>query len=148
MLNEALGISEDFGPGTPLNARAIEIGASRVDNSDLKRAFGVFGRPLRLQGCDCERDAEANVPQTLFVMTDPDVLSKLRSGTRVKALLQTNKTDEQVLEELFLATLSRFPSAADQAAFREYRKTRPDRAEALQGTLWALINTREFILNH
>jgi hypothetical protein len=49
---------------------------------------------------------------------------------------------------LFLATLSRLPTARDRQAFQEYRKMAPDRRAALTDTVWALINTREFILNH
>jgi hypothetical protein len=148
VINTALGISEDFGPGTPLKGRAIEIGASRVENRDLMHAFGVFGRPLRLRPCDCERESESNVPQALFLMTDGEMLYKLKSGTRLNNLLKSGQTDEQVLEELFLATLSRFPSDADRQSFAEYRKSKPDREAAFRGTLWALVNTREFILNH
>jgi hypothetical protein len=148
VLNAALGINEDFGPGTPLNGRAIEIGASRVENRDLMHAFGVFGRPLRLRPCECEREAESNVPQALFLMTDSEMLRKLKAGARLNSLLKGNQTDEQILEELFLATLSRFPRETDREAFAEYRKSKPDRENAFRGTLWALVNTREFILNH
>ncbi len=47
VINAAVGMHEDFGPGTPVNGRAIEIGASRVENRDLMYLFGVFARPLR-----------------------------------------------------------------------------------------------------
>ena len=36
----------------------------------------------------------------------------------------------------------------EQQAFRDYRRKTPDRRAAFGDTLWALINTREFILNH
>ena len=49
---------------------------------------------------------------------------------------------------LVLATLSRFPTDADKERFAEHRKTCKDRQSAFNDTLWALINTREFILNH
>ncbi len=88
------------------------------------------------------------MPQSLFLMTDAEMLYKLKFGTRVKALLKSAKADEQILEELFLATLSRFPTEEDKRSFAEYRKSKPDREAAFTGTLWALVNTREFILNH
>ena len=47
-----------------------------------------------------------------------------------------------------LVTLSRYPTEADQRSFAEFRKSKPNREEAFMGTMWALINTREFILNH
>ncbi len=147
VINAALGVSEDFGPGTPVNCRAIEIGASVVDKPDLKHAFDVFNRPLRIRPCD-ERESEPNVPQSMFLMTDPEMLYKLKYGTRVGSLLKGDKTDEQILEEMFLVTLSRFPTEEDKRSFAEFRKSKPNREEAFMGTMWALINTREFILNH
>jgi hypothetical protein len=53
-----------------------------------------------------------------------------------------------VFEELVLATLSRPPTEAEQAAFAEYRARESNRQTAFTDSLWALINTREFILNH
>jgi hypothetical protein len=57
-------------------------------------------------------------------------------------------SDEEALEELFLGALSRLPSADERQAFRDHRGKVSDRRTAFADTLWALINTREFILNH
>ena len=67
---------------------------------------------------------------------------------RVQKLVKSTMTDDQVLDELFLATLSRLPNARDRQAFAEHRKLVTNRREAIVDTMWALINTREFILNH
>jgi hypothetical protein len=57
-------------------------------------------------------------------------------------------TDDEVLEDLFLASLSRLPTAGERQAFHEHRSKASDRRAAFTDTLWALINTREFFLNH
>jgi hypothetical protein len=75
------------------------------------------------------------------------VQGKIQSG-RLQKLLAAKKSDDEVLDELFLATLSRFPTAADREHFAAYRQGRRDRQAAWGDCLWALINTREFILNH
>jgi hypothetical protein len=195
ILSSALGVPDDFGPDAPAGSRAIEVGPSRVVNPALAHAFRVFGRPDRNLACDCERDMEPALAQTLYRMTDPLVLQKL--GTRVVAarvkgkatakakgkpaaaslpegrlakLLKSTRTDGEVLDELFLATLTRYPSSAEKKHFAEYRAARKaagtnaadttrqknlqaqalrkERAAAFADALWALINTREFILNH
>ena len=51
-------------------------------------------------------------------------------------------------EGLFLATLTRLPTDRERRAFDEYRQSVTERRAAFTDTLWALINTREFILNH
>jgi hypothetical protein len=147
VLNAALGTTEDFGPDAPTGARAIEVAPNRVGNAELARIFRIFGRPARTSTCDCERSMEPSAPQTLFLMSDPHVLNKITGG-RLKKLLEDNNSDEEVLEELFLATLSRVPSDKEKQAARDHLKQSKDRQAGFIDTIWALINTREFILNH
>jgi hypothetical protein len=111
--------------------------------------FRIFGRSTRTQACDCERALEPALPQRLFLMTDATVLGKFQDQSgRLHKILVSKMSDDAALEELFLATLSRLPTEKDQTLFREYRSAGKDRKTALTDTLWALINTREFILNH
>jgi hypothetical protein len=65
----------------------------------------------------------------------------------VQRLLDTYKTDNsRVVDELFLATLSRDPSADEkQVALAAIDKNRVEGAQNLQ---WALINQVEFFFNH
>jgi hypothetical protein len=113
----------------------------------LARLFRVFGRPPRASTCDCERPSGPAVPQTLFLMADPVLLRKITGG-RLKNLLAEPRPDAEVVEELFLATLSRFADEGEKRAALEHVRARKDRAAAFADTLWALINTREFFLNH
>jgi hypothetical protein len=92
---------------------------------------------------------EPALPQKLFLMTDQALLNKFKAPQgRLAQLLQGDRADEQILEELFLATLSRYPTQRDRELFAAYRAREGDRRAAFTDTLWALINTREFILNH
>jgi hypothetical protein len=176
VLNTALGATENFGADAPQGARAIEVGSSRMQNGNLAFAFRVFGRPPRTSACDCERALDPALPQTLFRMTDSLLLTKLEKG-RLQQLLAGTMTDDQILEELFLATLTRFPTEAEKQHFMAYLENRKKEHKPADGTngkgdpapagkrgkpepeqlarragftdaLWALINTREFILNH
>jgi hypothetical protein len=146
-LNAATGVAGDFGPDAPRGARAIEIATNRVESPDLARVFRVFGRPARAAICDCERPGEPALPQTLFLMTDAALLDKIRSG-RLHDLVASGRCDAEVVEELFLATLSRPPDEDEARSALDHLRTRPDRASGFADALWALINTREFILNH
>ena len=146
VLNSALGVQETWGNDAPPNARAIEVGSSQIQNPALAYAFRIFGRSPRAMACDCERAMDPALPQKLFLMTDVGLLNKIRTS-RLQALIKSDLSDEQVLDELFLATLTRYPTENDKKVFAEHRAGK-DRATALTDTLWALINTREFILQH
>jgi len=160
VLNSALGATETFvnpvnpktkvkTPAARPNMHAIEFGASQVQSQAVAYAFRIFGRPPRSSACDCERAMDPALPQKLYLMTDQGIINKLNNPAgRLQKLLKSDLADERILEELFLATLSRLPSADDRRAFADHRGRVSDRRGAFSDTLWALINTREFILNH
>jgi hypothetical protein len=146
-LNRALGVPGNFGPDAPAGARAIEVAANRAVSPDLARVFRVFSRPARAAVCDCERPGMPALPQTLFLMTDAALVAKMKSG-RVKELARSGRSDVELVDELFLVTLSRLPDVDEARTALDHLRTKPDRAAVLADMLWALINTREFILNH
>jgi hypothetical protein len=152
MLNAALGSEEKFGPEAPAGAHAIEVGATRV-NTQVAYAFRIFGRPPRSTACDCERGMEPGLVQKLYLLADPAVLGKLQVSKgsprgRLQSVLETHKDDSAALEELFLATVSRLPTADERSAFAAHRQAQPNREAAFTDVLWALVNTTEFALNH
>jgi hypothetical protein len=149
VLNTALGATEKFGPEMPDGSRAVEVGASRVQNGSVNYAFRIFGRPPRTTTCDCQRAMEPALPQKLYLMADQSILQKIQSSQgRIARLLAAEKDDNKVLDELFLASVSRLPTAKERAWFADYQKQAKDRRSAFIDTLWALINTHEFVFNH
>jgi hypothetical protein len=150
VLNSALGVEEKFGPEIKPGAKAVEVGTSQLlQNPAMSYTFRIFGRPPRTTACDCERAMEPALPQKLYLMTDDRLLAKFNEASgRLATLLKSDRTEDEVLDELFLATLSRFPTARDRKIFADHRQLVGNRREAVLDTMWALINTREFILNH
>jgi hypothetical protein len=147
VLNAALGTVEDFGADAPPGSRAIEIASNRVRSEYVARVFRIFGRPARSVTCDCERAAGPAVPQTLFLMSDPVLLQKIHNG-RLGQLLAGSRSDADLVEELFLASLSRLPEVKEKSAALKQVSAAKARREGFTDVVWALINTREFILNH
>jgi hypothetical protein len=148
IINDALGGSESVGNDGPPGARAIEVGSTRVVNPQLREAFRVWGRSPRTLACDCERATEPTVANKLYMMADQGLIGRIQRGnTRVKTLVTANKTDEELVEELFLATLSRFPTKDEKVASLNHLK-KGNKQNACNDLLWALLNTTEFVFNH
>jgi hypothetical protein len=80
-------------------------------------------------------------------MTDSTLLKKLTSG-RLEKLLTAKMSDARIVDELFLATMTRLPDSDEKKAALERVSAAANREAGLADVLWALINTREFILNH
>jgi hypothetical protein len=158
IVNDALGTKETYNFGNKAagdatnsldGKRLTEIGSSRMNNANLAYALRIFGRPPRTTACDCERTMEPALPQTLYRMTDNSLLQKIKDPkNRVSTLVKEKKSDDEIFEEVFLATMSRYPRPDEVAIFKDHRKTTSDRLAAFTDVSWALINTREFILNH
>jgi hypothetical protein len=150
VLNSALGVEEKWGAEVRPGSKAVEVGASiLVQSPNITYAFRVFGRPPRTAACDCERAMEPALPQTLYFMTDKSLQDKLKAAEgRVLTLLKTKMSDEEILDELFLGALSRFPTANDRKVFEAGRARAKDRATLFTNTAWALINLAEFRLQH
>ena len=139
----ATGIAEKF-PGQPLGVRAIEIPDGETKHPFLE----AFGRPARAMTCECERGNDTTLSQALHLVGGSTVQSKLRSDAgRVTKLIADGKSDAVIVEELFLSTLSRYPTEEEKALVLPTLRHSDAmmRRRAAEDLLWALINHREFV---
>lgn len=68
-----------------------------------------------------------------------------RLQTLVAELAKSQRSDDQIVEALCLATLSRFPTETERRFMSDQLAKQKDRRqEALSDIVWALINTKEF----
>jgi hypothetical protein len=93
------------------------------------------------------------IPQALTLMNGTLISSAtgLASSGLLKSLEAPFFTDDQRIEVIYLATMSRRPSPAEWKLLREYLKDRgPDVTvqEPLADILWSLLNSAEFTMNH
>jgi hypothetical protein len=127
----------------PEGTRAISLIPVKQRNAFLK----LFGQPQRESACECERVNEPTLGQSFALITGASIDNKLKAEeNRVGRLLKAEKSDAEILEELFLAALSREPTAKEREQFLAYVRSKPDRRAALEDWVWALINTKEFLL--
>ncbi len=140
---QATGVAEKFN-GWPEGYRAIQV----WDNRMPSYFFRIFGRPVRASVCACERSSEPSTAQALHLMNSPEVLGKIRAPHgAARRLADSGRSPGEIVEELYLATLARFPRPEEAALLAE-AFTRSDRRRATEDVLWVLLNTKEFMHNH
>ncbi|MFM7844267.1 MAG: DUF1553 domain-containing protein, partial [Planctomycetota bacterium] len=149
-ISQVTGLPESF-PGYPLGLRAIQVPDPGADSYFL----GLFGRSERTTACACERSGEVTLPQLLHLQNNDGLLQKVRSADGLLAGLLKRESDAQkVIEECYLITLGRFPSAAEKTTLlgslggMAAGATEAERNEAFQDLLWALLNSKEFAFQH
>jgi Protein of unknown function (DUF1553) len=144
-VGQATGVAEEF-PGYPTGMPARRL----PEPSSQSYFLSLFGRPERVTACACERNDEITLTQLLHLENGEDVLRKVRDADgRLERLLAAKRGDDEIIDELFLATLSRFPGDSERlAARRSLRESPNERAEVFRDLFWALLNSKEFSFNH
>ena len=107
--------------------------------------MAVFNRGNRF---DTMRTSDSSVLGSLSLMNSTFVTNKItaQGSSIVARLLQTPTSDSDILDRLFLQTLSRRPTAQErQAAMARRGKSRTEWAEDVQ---WALLNKLDFLFNY
>lgn len=141
-VTDITGVPETFS-AMPPGTRAMEIWSHRIDSTFLD----AFGRPDPNQDPPCERNVESTVVQVLHLMNSENLYRKATADAGLAAkLAASDKSPEQVAEELYLWVYSRLPDDAEKEITRKLFATEGvTRRQATEDLLWALINTPEFV---
>jgi hypothetical protein len=67
---------------------------------------------------------------------------------RVATLLAAKLSPRQIVDELYLAALSRYPSFEESRTAQRVLAAGSDKQRAAEDLLWALLNSKEFLFNH
>jgi Protein of unknown function (DUF1549)/Protein of unknown function (DUF1553) len=111
------------------------------------RFLKLFGKPERLLSCDCERSDSTTVAQALNLITG-DLINEAiaQPDNRLGKLLKARRSNAEIIEELYLASLCRLPTAGERTALVQRVAQAARRREALEDVLWGLLNSKEFQL--
>ena len=139
-----------------IRSRAIGLASGYSGTRDEKLyAVYLFGKPAREVACDCERSSSPSLQQTLFLRNDAELLALIdRKDGWLASLKSAAKKStelpvpEALVEEAYLRTLSRLPTAGERETALAHLAASESPVEGMQGLLWALVNTKEFVVNH
>lgn len=160
---------------TTTSGRKIAQHPKSIQARGIDYSLLVFGKPLRMTNCDCERQTAPTLLQSLYVRNDHELLGWLErpdgwlkqiakelgepllqetgsvSAAKQPALLRGEVEPEKVaslVEQAYLRTVSRHPDKAELARGTKHLTAAPNHVEGLRDLMWALINTQEFMANH
>nr|MDQ3331187.1 DUF1549 and DUF1553 domain-containing protein [Planctomycetota bacterium] len=139
----------------PLGTRALQLPDVKVASYFLD----TFGRPDRLQTCECERSDMPSMKQVLNLMNGDTVNEKLSrvpdekqgwTDNRIGLTLASGVSNDQIVEDAYLATLGRFPTEEEQAQLLAVLAETPadSRRVAIEDLYWGLLTSKEFLFQH
>jgi hypothetical protein len=131
-----------FIPGTQ---RSIALADGSITSSFLE----LFGRPPRDTGLESERDNSVTAAQRLHLLNSTHIRRKIERSPQIRWLIGSSRDPLETVKMLYLTVLSRFPTAEELKAVRDYSQSGVVRPrEALLDLTWALINSPEFLYRH
>ncbi|MFN0165276.1 MAG: DUF1549 and DUF1553 domain-containing protein [Bryobacteraceae bacterium] len=150
-ISSATGVAEDFrfhpisgGGDPPPGTRAMQT----IPDLCPSQFMDAFGRSMRKT--PSPGAPQPNLGQALHMLAGSTYTSKIsRDEGRLATLLKSGASDLQILEEFYLAALSRQPTENEKQSLLKFLDDRRSRRQpALEALVWAVISSREFAYNH
>lgn len=146
-VTESPEIFKAGGGQAPPGTRAIHLKEPDMYPSQF---LDVCGRPTRQMVP--ERNPKPSLGQALHRLAGATYTEKLsKEGGRIGRLLQRNASDREIIDEFYLAALSRFPTKVEltslESALSRAAQKQDSRHQVVEDFLWALLNSQEF-MNH
>lgn len=116
-------------------------------------AMKVFGKPDRSINCDCERVNEPTLLQSIFTQNDPLVRMRVADSDWVIDIEDAEAAKQQLdhdllVEQVWLRTVARLPNSQEKQRAKQHVDSSDTIAAGISDLLWAMMNTKEFLLNH
>jgi hypothetical protein len=144
-LVQSTGIPEAFA-GAPAGFTAAQLPDANVKSEFLN----LFGKPQRMEACECERDDGANMLQALHFINGKSILNRVTAANgRANQLAAKKLTDEELVDQLYLWSLARHATAEETDLGKRFLGAYEGKKnEAVEDMMWVLLNSRDFMLVH
>ncbi len=136
-----------LGDSYPMGYRALQL----PDSNTRSFFLNSFGRPERVQTCECERTNEPSMAQALHIANGDTLNEKLkRKGNRIDQLLAAGRPNADIIDEAYLASVSRHPTATEKARMVELLSEAgaDSKRQVLEDIFWSLLSAQDFVFNH
>ncbi|MFN9718296.1 MAG: DUF1549 and DUF1553 domain-containing protein, partial [Planctomycetota bacterium] len=112
---------------------------AQAEEAGKEEQVKAFRAQLKKITADAEKQGVAEVDVDAPT-GDADEASQSRSAASLNV--------EEIVNDAYLRTLSRFPEADEMQTAAQAIRESADPLDGIRNVLWALINTREFLVNH
>lgn len=123
------------------------LGTPDGTNGAVNNFLNAF---LRGNRDDQPRKGEGSISQALDLMDDNFIMSRIKSTGPATSLLvkNLNLPNDQLVNMLFLAVLSRYPNATEMTTAVNNLQNGGNRNQEAENLLWSLYNKVDFVFNY
>ncbi len=130
-INKITGSSDLYTSPIPEPFTYIPKGMPAValaDGSITSPFLALFGRSARATGMENERNNKPTPAQWLYLLNSSDVQRKLEQGPKLQELFNSGRKPPEMVEALYLAILSRFPTPDELKTIDGYGRAQPGKS--------------------
>ncbi len=150
--SQVTGVPTNFS-GYPNGWRALQLPDSSVASYFLK----TFGRPIRNQTCECERQNTPTLTQSLHLSNGETLNKKLQAENNlIEHYLEKDLPLKEVMFDLYLRAMTRAPKdheykdvlamADGETGYKAMKQE--EKRQFLEDLVWAVLSSKEFLFNH
>ena len=127
-IDNMTGVPTKFA-GLPQSTRAVQLPDDSFNSASY--FLTVFGRPENDSACECERQQDANLAQSLHLLNSKGIQDKLTAeGGRAAVLAKEQEAaDEAKIRQLYERAFSRAPEAREMQVALDYIKRKREKAK-------------------
>src|SRR4030095_10430288 len=139
---------KDYLYGTPIAPAHFWTEAASpedINNGEAKNFLRTFGMANREQ---FDRQSVGSILQAMSLMNSSSVTRRVQAANNslVDQLVKSAKSSAEIVDELYLATLSRYPLPQEKQLAVEWIEK--DRKQGIEDLHWSLLNKLVFVFNY
>jgi hypothetical protein len=108
--------------------------------------MNTFNQPTRDQVV-MQRDEAGSIPQALELLNGSTLNNAVRTSPTVGEMVSNKTSAAEIVAEVYLSTLSRYPTPAEVNYTTSVLKGAAPTKEWIEDVYWAVLNAREFAFN-
>ena len=146
-ISDVLGIPDTYG-NEPIGTRAVSLFNPNTESE----ALDILGRCGRETSCESATEVTDGLQRKLYLFNGDLLNARLGvSGSRLDKLMSEGKSPMEILDEFYLAALSRHPTETEQQFWEQYidvDASASSQRAILEDIVWSLLTCNEFVNNH
>ena len=146
-ISDVLGIPDTYG-NEPEGTRAVSLFNPNTESE----ALDILRRCGRETSCESATEVTDGLQRKLHLFNGDLLNARIGvSGSRLDKLMSEGNSPMEILDEFYLAVLSRHPTETEQQFWEEHidvSVSADSQRPVLEDMVWSLLTCNEFVMNH
>ena len=146
-ISDVLGVPDAYG-NEPEGTRAVSLFNPNTESE----ALDILGRCGRETSCESATEVTDGLQRKLHLFNGDLLNARIGvPGSRLDKLMSDGKSPMEILDEFYLAALSRHPTETEQQFWEEHidvGASADSQRAVLEDMVWSLLTCNEFVTNH